>query len=301
MSPRTLIRHPSFIGTWYNSNPKALHEQLDSFLKAVPGTGSKEHIRAVIVPHAGYSYSGQTAAYSYSLVDPFRVRRIFILAPLHHLRAHGCLLPECAIYKTQFYDLNVDQEVVKQLASQGTFQMLPSMHDQDEHSAELQLNYIAHVMEGSSFTIIPIYVGRLNDYDKRHYSGILASFLKDPQNLFVISSDFCHYGECFNYDPFNNRSGLDQCIRELDAEATKSIVDLSITKFERHLSYTKNTICGRHPISLLLSLVDHLNKEGWLTGKDVSAKLLYYTRSKAVHVPGDSSVGYAALSLEIFK
>uniref|UniRef100_A0A6G3MEJ8 Protein memo-1 homolog (Trinotate prediction) n=1 Tax=Henneguya salminicola TaxID=69463 RepID=A0A6G3MEJ8_HENSL len=220
MDSQFIVRQPTYMGTWYSDDSDFLQKQMENFIKNVDPKIKKDNLRAMIVPHAGYKYSGQTAAYSYASIKGNHIKTIFIIAPLHHLKAKGCLLPECSVYKTQFYDLTVDQDILQDIALRGTFQVIPALHDENEHSGELQLNYIAYVMKGFNFKIVPIYVGHLNDYDIEHYTSILSPYLSDKHNLFVVSSDFCHYGSCYNYEPFNNRFNVDECIRQLDQDVT---------------------------------------------------------------------------------
>lgn len=70
------------------------------------------------------------------------------------------------------------------------------MHtDEDEHSIEMHLPYIAKVMEGQQFTIVPVMVGSLSSDKEATYGKIFSKYLSEPENLFVISSDFCHWGK----------------------------------------------------------------------------------------------------------
>lgn len=81
--------------------------------------------------------------------------------------------------------------------------------DEDEHSIEMHLPYIAKVMEDfkGQFTIVPILIGSLEPEVERMYGEIFAPYLADPQNLFVISSDFCHWGSRFRYDYHDKSAG----------------------------------------------------------------------------------------------
>lgn len=91
--------------------------------------------------------------------------------------------------------------------------------DETEHSIEMHLPYVAKVMADfkDSFTIVPILVGSLNPDKEAVYGSILAPYLADPQNLFVISSDFCHWGQRFRYTFYDRNWGeIYQSIQTLD-------------------------------------------------------------------------------------
>jgi AmmeMemoRadiSam system protein B len=89
--------------------------------------------------------------------------------------------------------------------------------DEDEHSIEMHLPFVAKVMEGQKFTIVPILVGSLNSEKEGLYGKVLSKYLADEQNLFVISSDFCHWGARFSYQYYDKGSGdIYQSIKKLD-------------------------------------------------------------------------------------
>lgn len=87
------------------------------------------------------------------------------------------------------------------------FQWMDMKTDVDEHSIEMHLPYIAKVMEGHDFTIVPVLVGSLDPEVEQMYGEIFAPYLADPSNLFVISSDFCHWGSRFRYTYYDKSAG----------------------------------------------------------------------------------------------
>jgi len=170
-----------------------LDGQLDNWLQQADLSYGPS--RAVIAPHAGYSYSGETAAWAYRQVSPAVVKRIFILGPSHHVRLRNCALSTCKKYQTPLYDLKLDTQVIAELDATKEFQWMNLKTDEDEHSIEMHLPYIAKLMEDfkDQFTIVPVMVGSLTTEVEAMYGEIFAPYLADPQNLFVISSDFCHW------------------------------------------------------------------------------------------------------------
>ncbi|CAN7993665.1 unnamed protein product, partial [Ixodes pacificus] len=199
MSSQRLARKASHAGSWYTDSPRELKYQLENWLSAA-GMPSFGPARAVIAPHAGYQYCGACAAYAYKQVDPDHVRRVFILGPSHHARLGGCALSPAKVYRTPFYDLTIDQEgerhsvIYEELFETGAFEEVSLHVDENEHSLEMHLPYIAKVMEDREFTIVPIIVGSLTPENEAFYGRLLSKYLAEPDNLFVISSDFCHWG-----------------------------------------------------------------------------------------------------------
>eukprot|EP00042_Codosiga_hollandica_P041575 m.371994 g.371994 ORF g.371994 m.371994 type:complete len:320 (-) comp56143_c0_seq14:1947-2906(-) len=187
-----MSRSASHAGSWYTDSSDLLHTQLHQWLQdagQTPGTA-----RAVIAPHAGYAYSGPTAAFAYGNVTPQNFTRIFILGPSHHYYLEGCALTHHTVYDTPIGQLRVDAAVNASLLATGAFETMSTKVDEEEHSIEMHLPYIAEIMRGQEFTIVPILVGNLSPKNERAYAELLRPFFEEPTSFFVISSDFCHWG-----------------------------------------------------------------------------------------------------------
>lgn len=288
------VRRASHSGTWYNESAKELSNQLENWLGAAELTHGPA--RAIIAPHAGYQYCGACAAFAYRQISPFVVQRIFILGPSHNVRLSGCALSSAVKYRTPFYDLQIDNEVYEELESTGHFERMSMKVDEDEHSIEMQLPYIAKVMQDykDKFTIVPVMVGSLSTEKESLYGHIFSQYLADPKNLFIISSDFCHWGQRFRYTFYEKSWGeIHQSITTLDHKGMDIIETLKPTAFVEYLKTFSNTICGRHPISVLLQAANHLRTQ------KLSLKFLKYAQSSKCYNLGDSSVSYASASLII--
>ena len=110
-------RRASHANSWYSGNPAQLERELTSWLAAADQTS--QPAKAVICPHAGYSYSGATAAFSFKQLDPNTVRTIFILGPSHHVRLSACALSQCSTYQTPLGDLNINRQINQELLDTG--------------------------------------------------------------------------------------------------------------------------------------------------------------------------------------
>jgi hypothetical protein len=102
-------RAATHAGSWYLSNRDHLAEQLDDWL-ASTSSEAQSGARVIIAPHAGYAYSGETAAWAYKSLDVTKAQRCFILGPSHHVYLRGIAVSSCASYETPLGPLSVDQQ-----------------------------------------------------------------------------------------------------------------------------------------------------------------------------------------------
>ncbi|XP_054101044.2 protein MEMO1 isoform X9 [Callithrix jacchus] len=273
-----------------------LNAQLEGWLSQVQST--KRPARAIIAPHAGYTYCGSCAAHAYKQVDPSITRRIFILGPSHHVPLSRCALSSVDIYRTPLYDLRIDQKIYGELWKTGMFERMSLQTDEDEHSIEMHLPYTAKAMEShkDEFTIIPVLVGALSESKEQEFGKLFSKYLADPSNLFVVSSDFCHWGQRFRYSYYDESQGeIYRSIEHLDKMGMSIIEQLDPVSFSNYLKKYHNTICGRHPIGVLLNAITELQKNGM----NMSFSFLNYAQSSQCRNWQDSSVSYAAGALTV--
>ena len=192
-------------GSWYTDQPSTLNAQLEGWLTAAAVPPTAAPARAIIAPHAGSSCSGPTAAYAYghlrhaaaaaaSAAGQVRPRRVFVLGPSHHVYLEGCAVSMASACDAVLGDLAVDMEVVESLLATGHFQQTTSNVDEDEHSIEMHLPYVARAMEtdpssepahaqnpgafGEGFSVVCIMVGQVSDQQQALYGSILAPYLE---------------------------------------------------------------------------------------------------------------------------
>lgn len=217
------VREASHAGSWYSGNGRQLSQQLDEWLGQVPdqplsdGKLPLPNARVVISPHAGYSYSGPCAAWAYKSLDLSKAKRIFILHPSHHYHLRTAALPVVQAYETPLSGepLPLDLETLSTLSSATAssdnqnvrFSTMSKSVDEAEHSGEMQLPYIHRLLQKlypdqpvSSYPpLVPIMVGATSAATEKALGKILAPYIADESNAFVISSDFCHWGSRFAY------------------------------------------------------------------------------------------------------
>ncbi|GAM27474.1 hypothetical protein SAMD00019534_106500, partial [Acytostelium subglobosum LB1] len=288
MSAVKNLRRCTHAGSWYNDNATALNKQLGGWLDENKPSGL--NTRAIIVPHAGYAYSGRAAAHGYINLDANKYKRIFILGPSHHVYMKSCGLSKLTHFETPLGNLEIDTVVMKELFDTGSFIWTTQDTDEDEHSIELHLPYIARLVQGKNIKIVPIMVGSLSKDTEQDYGRILAKYLDDPDNFFVISSDFCHWGKRFGYTHYDESAGaIHKSIEELDKAGMAKIESGDPLEFSAYLKDTKNTICGRNPISVMMWTAKNSSHKYSITS-------LHYEQSSKCNSMTDSSVSYGVLS-----
>ena len=283
-------RRPLKAGSWYTDDPAQLTSQLTAWLgEAQMSCGQA---RAIIAPHAGFAYSGPTAAWAYKHVVGDGVRRVFLLGPSHSMYSSRCLLSGCSAYATPMGSMDIDQQVYDELAATGLFDEMSLAVDEKEHSLEMHLPFILQAMGGRPFTLVPIMVGALSEESESCYGKLLAPYLADPQNFFVVSSDFCHWGERFNFVYQDPRHGAEihQSVEALDRQGMALIEAQDAAGFASYLNRHGNTICGRHPIAVLLHALQAC------TERQIGHQLKFvrYAQSSRCRRPHESSVSYAS-------
>ncbi|KAF8501899.1 UPF0103-domain-containing protein [Gautieria morchelliformis] len=330
-------RSATHAGSWYSSNRTKLDSELSNWLSSVnpsPEEGFSPPIKgckAIIAPHAGYSYSGPPAAWAYKSVDPDGIKRVFILGPSHHVYMDGCALSTQTEYSTPIGNLPLDISTISQLRATGWFTDMSIETDEDEHSIEMHLPYIRKVFEGYNVSIVPILVGAIFKEKEVAFGQLLAPYLASEDTLCVVSSDFCHWGTRFQYTHYYESAAqvhsethpvyrlsrlqtpppslsnfpIYASIEALDQEALRILTLPGASgsaaeaheNFAAYLRRTKNTICGRHPIGVLFGALGQLEtsrEEGEHSGKAAVVKWVKYAQSSKCFDISDSSVSYAS-------
>ena len=255
--------------------------ELDDYLNNV-SEQKLDNIIALISPHAGYRYSGQTAAYGYKEVEGKQYDRVIVLGPSHGVYMNNMLsVPSETHYATPLGEIPIDTAFIKQLERFPWFKDFPATRN-TEHSVEIQFPFLQDVLK--DFKLVPIVVGQLDALTIKKVGQTLRSLIGD-KTLVVASSDFTHYGQRFGYVPF--KEDVPNNIKKLDMGAIDAIRKKDLDGFMAYCEKTGATICGRDPISIILDMLP----------EEAVVHLLSYTSSG--HLTGDfnNPVSYASLAI----
>ena len=256
MAKEPRVRPATQANRFYTADVRELSEEVDSFLALHAKDRQYEHVAALIVPHAGYYFSGNVAAAAYqSIPDNVQYKRIFLLGPSHHEWLDGASVnTEYDYYATPLGNVKVDVETARLLTNtDGTdktdsvFFYSPRAHDR-EHCLEVQLPFLQRRLKDVP-PIIPIIIST-NDYHKlQRIAEALKPYLTE-ENLFIISSDFSHYPK---YE--------DAC--EVDARTGKAVESGDVERFIAQLEENARggvrnlatSACGELAIATLMLMM----------------------------------------------
>ncbi len=279
------IRKPAVAGRFYTENAVELKDFLE---RHVDPANFEDGVRGLISPHAGYVYSGETAAKAYSKVRAGSFSRAIVIAPAHRMSFKGLSLGPYAAYETPLGRLEVEEAGCRRLRRDPLINEHEAAHT-SEHSLEVQLPFIQHLSPNCK--LIPILVGDISHQEIRKIADAIAREWKED-TLLVISSDFTHYGTSFGYVPFHRRDAKEK-LEELDRGAIDHILNKDADAFTKYVAEARATICGRKGIALLLEML-HIGK-GPGFGPDSELQLLDYTTSAEKTGDYGNSVSYAAI------
>ncbi len=286
--PAPKIREAAVAGSWYPDDPAVLGAQLDRMLAGAEVPESSEGsgpggIRALVVPHAGYRYSGPTAAVAYKTVAGQPVRRVVVLGPAHLGRFTGLSIADATHYRTPLGDIPLDVAEIAGLRRDPMVVADPRAH-RHEHSIEMQLPLLQRTLPGG-FELIPILVGGFADVDGYRRAAELIRPLLDDHTLLVASGDFTHYGDNYGYVPFPRGADIATRLRQLDMGALELVNAGDAAGLHGYRGRTGLNACAFGPLMLLAHLLDESTR----------ATLVAYQTSGALTGDYANSVSYLSV------
>ncbi|MBL6988831.1 MAG: AmmeMemoRadiSam system protein B [Bacteriovoracaceae bacterium] len=234
---------------WYAQNKQQLDNQLSDYLKKADVAQIKK-TTAMIVPHAGYAYSGQTAAFAFKSVQHLNFKRVLVIGPSHkyHL-PNQIVVPVGNVYQTPLAESMIDEEFMDKIISSPNIRKNPDAFVQ-EHSVDNEIPFVQKLFPNAR--LVPIIVGQLNKATIVELGRVIKPLL-DKDTLIVVSSDFTHFGSSFGYVPF--AENIEANLKKLAMEAFSHIEKIDVDGFIKFKQTTGDTICGFMPILLLLELL----------------------------------------------
>jgi AmmeMemoRadiSam system protein B len=183
------VRPSAIAGTFYPFPRQVLESELDAMLAAAKPATDMVAPKAIIVPHAGYIYSGPTAAAAYARLAAVRetIRRVVLLGPVHRVPVRGLALPCTDAFETPLGMVELDQAAIASIAGMSQVVVSSAAHAM-EHSLEVQLPFLQTVLD--DFTLVPLAVG---DATADEVAEVLERLWGGAETLIVISSDLSHF------------------------------------------------------------------------------------------------------------
>lgn len=270
-------RNPVVSGTFYPQDGAVLTKNIKTYLAEVETPKTKKKVFGIIVPHAGYVYSGKCAAYAYKALEGTNFKRAVIIAPSHQSNDFYFSVGNYDCYKTPLGDIEIDKFYTNQLLKDSKFVFYPYA-DAMEHSLEVQLPFLQVVKKG--FVLTPVLIGHQYDKSSEYLAKKLHNIFQDvmDETLFVVSTDLSHYYES-------------ERAEEMDSRFIKLIESFDTTGIQNGINSGEIEACGYGGILTLL----YLSKLAELDVIDI----LNYCHSGMVSHDNSRVVGY--LSAAVYK
>ncbi|GAV21071.1 MEMO1 family protein [Mariprofundus micogutta] len=257
------VRPAAVAGMFYPDHADELSQFINNSVATAENATGKLIIgcpKAVIVPHAGYIYSGLTAAFAYAAVKSTAIRRVLLFGPAHRVPFYGMALPECDVFETPLGRIELDQESMTAALELPHVCLNDQAHAR-EHSLEVQLPFLQIVL--NDIQLIPLCVGMV---EPEAVAEVMSALWGGDDTLVVISSDLSHFHAY-------------QEARAIDEKSIETV--LAKTDDLSH-----DQACGATAINALQQIARE---------KHMSLKLLDYRNSGDTAGDKDRVVGYASI------
>ena len=274
MLGKIMVLESTIAGSWYPGTEREIRALADKWEVSVASDSPAlvANPNVILLPHAGWSYSGEIAWRATRLVRGAGFRRVIVLAPSHRAWIENRLVaPEADAVSTPLGEIAVDRDWLSRLSLMAPVARNDRVHAA-EHSAQIEYPLLQLALE-SGFTVVPLVMGSFGR-DQMAMCARAISRLMDDKTLLVLSSDFTHYGNDFSYAPYGVSGGEEvrAKVAAVDGEAFSLVAMRNADGFAAFMKKTGATICGHVPIELALRAIP---------AKASFARLAYATSSDA--------------------
>lgn len=273
------VRPAILAGRWYEGDATRLRANVEKWL----GT-CDEALRpqAIVAPHAGHVWSGDIAGKAWCVAQNRGYKRIFVLCPNHRMPVSGVVADDSDAFDTPLGPIRVDTETRDALIDAGLVRMQPSAHKM-EHAIEIQLPFMK--VAAPDALLVPLIVGQMSDKMVQRFASRLRTMLTSD-DLVVISSDFVHYGEAYDFLPF--KTDVEANIEKFDMKTVEAISWIDGDRFAEFAQENDHAACGINALRVMAYVFENA---------DASVRKLDYTMSGRKTGEFDTSVSYVALTL----
>lgn len=276
------VRKAAVAGQFYPAEAEALEKYFEKEFNQITVAPNDKKVRAIIVPHAGYMYSGRTAAWAFATLREKNIyKNVFIIGSSHIAAFDGASIFHGAAFETPLGHAEINTEITSTLQQNNIFKF-PQQYQTEDHVLEVEIPFLQYILE-PGFKIIPITIGTKSSYALDKITEALKPYFT-PDNLFVISTDLSHY------------PSYSDAVKA-DSAVVQSILSGNPQTFDAVVRSTENAgiknyvtaICGYSAVYILMSLAT--DKDGF------SYEKLKYSNSGDVSGDFNRVVGYASIAV----
>lgn len=274
------VRKPAVAGAFYPASNDILKQKVNQFLEQTEIPEISGYIKAAIIPHAGYDYSGWVAAYVYQAIKQLESPTIILIGPSHQYYLQGIAIDGNDEWETPLGRVAIDKELRDRLIKENSLFKINSAAHEKEHCLEVQLPFLQTIF--SDFKILPILVNDLSENDSESIGQTLAEQI-DENIIIIASSDMSHYPA---YEQANYADG-----KVIKAILTGKIEQLNqtISDLEKeNIEQADTFLCGQQAVGIVMRVAQKIEAN--------NIQLLKYANSGDVEI-GDKSqvVGYSSI------
>ncbi|MEW5843272.1 MAG: AmmeMemoRadiSam system protein B [Bacteroidota bacterium] len=269
------VRIAAVAGMFYPASAKKLSDEIKLMLDLSKPDKKFEHINGIISPHAGYIYSGRTAAYAFNAVAEKNYKTVIIISPSHREYFPGISIYHGDAYETPLGIVPVNNEVREKLIADSKLIFSGVLGHRAEHAVEVQIPFLQVIMR--DFSLVPIVMGDQNKVCVNELAEKLSNVM-DEQTLVVASSDLSHYYKKAEAD-------------RLDSVVEKRISNFDYEGLQADLETGKCEACGGGAIVAMMKAADMIKAKNSLV----------LSRSDSGDVSGDNSQVVGYLSAAVFN
>jgi len=268
------IRESVIAGSWYPGNPQQLTQEILKYVNDARMEPIGGELKALIVPHAGYMYSGAVAAYAYKMLQNQPFDRVLVVAPSHRAHFQGSSIYHLGGYRTPLGLVPLDRELVDELLQQSEFIRYVPQADAHEHSLEIQLPFLQVMLK--DFRLTPIVMGEQTLENCLGLAAAVGKACQGKRVLLVASSDLSHF------HPYDEARRLDQIVIDRLQAYDPNELEASLRRGDCEA-------CGGGPIIAILVAARQLGAN--------KVKILHYANSGDVTGDRRGVVGYLSAAV----
>ncbi len=268
----SMTRPAMVAGQFYPSSPRALAEAVRAFMDCTRVVPAPDKVRALVVPHAGYVYSGQTAGFAFRRIEGKRPGRVILLGCSHRYAISQASVFADGVFESPLGDFPIDRDFADALLKK-TGSQSPEPHI-SEHALEVQLPFL-HAACGGPVPLVPVLFGSHSSWHVE--LGRELADMADEDDLVVASTDLSHYL-------------CQEKAAEIDARTIKTVLSKNIDEVGRGIDEGRYSMCGSTAVMCAMAFATAAGAGDW--------QLLDYRTSAAASGDTTRVVGYAAISME---